>query len=184
MEEQTKELEKQEKIKKRQIFENEVKQKEENLSRTTYSTQRIRGQEVTTPTTVYYEDYDSYIVALQEDIANAEKEIRGLGGSDADQEQVNKLKAKIEGWKNDLSNIYQLFFDNLDVLNDDELKTLFSAGYSSGVDSETLLGLGAGDAYQQLLQLRDAGKLTATSIENLANNNNQLRIFLDRKSVV
>ena len=183
LEEQTKELEKQEKIKKRQIFENEVKQKEGNLSRTTYSTQRIRGQEVTTPTTVYYEDYDSYIVALQEDIANAEKEIRGLGGSDSDQEQVDKLKAKIEGWKNDLSNIYQLFFDNLDVLNDDELKTLFSAGYSSGVDSETLLGLGAGDAYQQLLQLRDAGKLTATSIENLANNNNQLRIFLDSTKV-
>lgn len=183
LEEQTKELEKQEKIKKRQIFENEVKQKESNLSTTTYSTQRVRGQEVTTPTTVYYEDYDSYIVALQENIANAEKEIRGLGGSDADQEQVDKLKAKIEGWKNDLSNIYQLFFDNLDVLNDDELKTMFSAGYSSGVDSETLLGLGAGDAYQQLLQLRDAGKLTATSIEDLANNNNQLRIFLDSTKV-
>lgn len=183
LEKQSEELEKQEKLKKRQIFENEVKQKEENLSRTTYSTQRIRGQEVNTPTTVYYEDYDSYIVALQEDIANAEKEIRGLGGSDADQEQVDKLKAKIEGWKNDLSNIYQLFFDNLDVLNDEELKTMFSAGHSSGVDSETLLGLGAGDAYQQLLQLRDAGKLTSTAIENLANNNNQLRIFLDSTKV-
>lgn len=183
LEKQSEELEKQEKLKKRQIFENEVKQKEENLSRTTYSTQWIRGQEVNTPTTVYYEDYDSYIVALQEDIANAEKEIRGLGGSDADQEQVDKLKAKIEGWKNDLSNIYQLFFNNLDVLNDEELKTMFSTGHSSGVDSETLLGLGAGDAYQQLLQLRDAGKLTATSIENLANNNNQLRIFLDSTKV-
>lgn len=183
LEKQSEELEKQEKLKKRQIFENEVKQKEENLSRTTYSTQRIRGQEITTPTTVYYEDYDSYIVALQEDIANAEKEIRGFGGSDADQEQVDKLKAKIEGWKNDLSNIYQLFFDNLDVLNDEELKTMFSAGHSSGVDSETLLGLGAGDAYQQLLQLRDAGKLTSAAIENLANNNNQLRIFLDSTKV-
>ena len=60
---------------------------------------------------------------------------------------------------------------------------MFSTGHSSGVDSETLLGLGAGDAYQQLLQLRDAGKLTATSIENLANNNNQLRIFLDSTKV-
>ena len=183
LEEQTKELEKQEKIKKRQIFENEVKQKESNLSTTTYSTQRVRGQEISTPTTTYYEDYDSYIAELQGNITNAGKEIKSLGGSDVDQEQVEKLKAKIEGWKDSLSNVYQLFFNNLDVLNDDELKTMFSAGYSSGVDSETLLGLGAGDAYQQLLQLRDAGKLTSTAIENLANNNNQLRIFLDSTKV-
>lgn len=183
LEEQTKELEKQEKIKKRQIFENEVKQKESNLSTTTYSTQRVRGQEISTPTTTYYEDYDSYIVALQEDIANAEKEIRGLGGSDADQEQVDKLKAKIEGWKNDLSDVYQLFFNNLDVLNDDELKTMFSAGYSSGVDSETLLGLGAGDAYQQLLQLRDAGNLSAISINNLAQSNKELKLYLDATGI-
>lgn len=182
LEEQTKELEKQEKIKKRQIFENEIKQKESNLSITTYSTQRVRGQEISTPITTYYEDYDSYIAGLQENITNAEKEIKSLGGSDVDQEQVEKLKAKIEGWKDSLSNVYQLFFNNLDVLNDDELKTMFGAGYSSGVDSETLLGLGAGDAYQQLLQLRDAGKLTSTAIENLANNN-QLRIFLDSTKV-
>lgn len=183
LEKQSAELEKQEKIKKKQIFENEVKQKEGNLSLTTYSTQRVRGQEVSTPTTVYYEDYDSYITALQENITSAEKELRSLGGSDEDQAQAEKIKIRIESWKDSLSNAYQTFFDNLDVLSDDELKTMFSAGYSSGVDSETLLGLGAGDAYQQLLQLRDAGKLTSTAIENLANSDNQLRIFLDSTKV-
>lgn len=195
LKEQTAELKEQEKIKKRQIFENNIDTQETiGLSITTYGTERKRRynnnqkgsswEEEQTQENTTYNTYSEYIAALEEEIQKAEEQLNNLDGTDASKGKATQLQKRIDGYKKQLEDTFNIYLDNFEVLKtDEELSNFYKSGLGIGKSSEELLSVGASEAYKQLEELRNASQLTAVSINNLAKNNQQLKTFLDATGI-
>lgn len=195
LKEQTNELKEQEKIKKRQIFENDIDTQEAiGLSITTYGTERKRRynnnqkgsswEEVQTQETTTYNTYSEYIAALEEEIQKAEKQLNNLDGTDASKGEATQLQKRIDGYKKQLEDTFNIYFDNFETLKtDEEFSNFYKSGLDIGKSSEDLLSAGAEKAYNQLNSLREAGNLSAISINNLAQSNKELKLYLDATGI-
>lgn len=184
---QTEELEKQNKAKKRQIFEEtKVKRNEAGYTVSTYGEPNEKGNPnaVNVDTKTFHSDTD-YINNRVEELDSLEKKLDSLTGKEDNYDTTQKkIKKSIEEVTAQLEEQFNFYGENLELLTSDEdYENFFKSGKALGKDSEELLSLGASEAYKQLEELRNSSQLTAVSINNLAKNNQQLKAFLDATGI-
>lgn len=184
---QTEELEKQNKAKKQQIFEEtKIKRNEAGYTVSTYGEPNEKGNPnaVNVDTKTFHSDTD-YINNRVEELDSLEKKLDSLTGKEDNYDTTQKkIKKSIEEVTAQLEEQFNFYGENLELLTSDEdYENFFKSGRALGKDSEELLSLGASEAYKQLEELRNSSQLTAVSINNLAKNNQQLKAFLDATGI-
>lgn len=184
---QTEELEKQNKIKKQQIFEEtKIKRNEVGYTVSTYGEPNEKGNPnaVNVDTKTFHSDTD-YINNRVKELDSLEKKLDSLTGKEDNYDTTQKkIKKSIEEVTTQLEEQFNFYGENLELLTSDEdYENFFKSGKALGKASEELLSLGASEAYKQLEELRNSSQLTAVSINNLAKNNQQLKVFLDATSI-
>lgn len=184
---QTEELEKQNRIKKQQIFEEtKIKRNEVGYTVSTYGEPNEKGNPnaVNVNTKTFHSDTD-YINNRVKELDSLEKKLDSLTGKEDNYDTTQKkIKKSIEEVTTQLEEQFNFYGENLELLTSDEdYENFFKSGKALGKASEELLSLGASEAYKQLEELRNSSQLTAVSINNLAKNNQQLKVFLDATSI-
>ena len=175
---QTEELEKQKKI------------EAENLARNNLD---VRGKNKITTRREYNEDTGDFSVVsysskaesgedraayYRQQGADAEKALANLDVNAADYEdKYQRLKFILEESNDEIQKDFDLLYENASYLNDEELTSFFRDAEYLGTSLEAL-AQAAPDTYNEIVNLKDGGQLSAQAIEELAKQDSTLAIYL------
>ena len=175
---QTEELEKQKKI------------ESENLARNNLD---VRGKNKITTRREYNEDTGDFSVVsysskaesgedraayYRQQGADAEKALANLDVNAADYEdKYQRLKFILEESNDEIQKDFDLLYENASYLNDEEMTSFFRDAEYLGTSLEAL-AQAAPDTYNEIVNLKDSGQLSAQAIEELAKQDSTLAIYL------
>lgn len=175
---QTEELEKQKKI------------EAENLARNNLD---VRGKNKITTRREYNEDTGDFSVVsysskaesgedraayYRQQGADAEKALANLDVNAADYEdKYQRLKFILEESNNEIQKDFDLLYENASYLSDEEMTSFFRDAEYLGTSLEAL-AQAAPDTYNEIVNLKDSGQLSAQAIEELAKQDSTLAIYL------
>lgn len=175
---QTEELEKQKKI------------EAENLARNNLD---VRGKNKITTRREYNEDTGDFSVVSYSSKAEsgedraayyrqqgvyAEKAFANLDVNAADYEdKYQRLKFILEESNDEIQKDFDLLYENASYLTDEEMTSLFRDAEYLGTSLEAL-AQAAPDTYNEIVNLKDSGQLSAQAIEELAKQDSTLAIYL------
>ena len=175
---QTEELEKQKKI------------ESENLARNNLD---VRGKNKITTRREYNEDTGDFSVVsysskaesgedraayYRQQGADAEKALANLDVNAADYEdKYQRLKFILEESNNEIQKDFDLLYENASYLTDEEMTSLFRDAEYLGTSLEAL-AQATPDTYNEIVNLKDSGQLSAQAIEELAKQDSTLAIYL------
>lgn len=175
---QTEELEKQKKI------------EAENLARNNLD---VRGKNKITTRREYNEDTGDFSVVsysskaesgedraayYRQQGADAEKALANLDVNAADYEdKYQRLKFILEESNDEIQKDFDLLYENASYLTDEEMTSLFRDAEYLGTSLEAL-AQATPDTYNEIVNLKDSGQLSAQAIEELAKQDSTLAIYL------
>ena len=175
---QTEELEKQKKI------------ESENLARNNLD---VRGKNKITTRREYNEDTGDFSVVsysskaesgedraayYRQQGADAEKALANLDVNAADYEdKYQRLKFILEESNDEIQKDFDLLYENASYLTDEEMTSFFRNAEYLGTSLEAL-AQAAPDTYNEIVNLKDSGQLSAQAIEELAKQDSTLAIYL------
>lgn len=175
---QTEELEKQKKI------------EAENLARNNLD---VRGKNKITTRREYNEDTGDFDVVsysskaesgedraayYRQQGADAEKALANLDVNAADYEdKYQRLKFILEESNDEIQKDFDLLYENASYLTDEEMTSFFRDAEYLGTSLEAL-AQAAPDTYNEIVNLKDSGQLSAQAIEELAKQDSTLAIYL------
>ena len=175
---QTEELEKQKKI------------ESENLARNNLD---VRGKNKITTRREYNEDTGDFSVVsysskaesgedraayYRQQGADAEKALANLDVNAADYEdKYQRLKFILDESNNEIQKDFDLLYENASYLIDEEMTSFFRDAEYLGTSLEAL-AQATPDTYNEIMNLKDSGQLSAQAIEELAKQDSTLAIYL------
>ena len=175
---QTEELEKQKKI------------ESENLARNNLD---VRGKNKITTRREYNEDTGDFgVVSYSSKVesgedraayyrqqgADAEKALANLDVNAADYEdKYQRLKFILEESNDEIQKDFDLLYENASYLTDEEMTSFFRNAEYLGTSLEAL-AQATPDTYNEIVNLKDSGQLSAQAIEELAKQDSTLAIYL------
>lgn len=175
---QTEELEKQKKIESENLARNNLDVREKNK----ITTRREYNEDTGDFNVVSYsskansgEDRAAY---YRQQGADAEKALANLDVNAADYEdKYQRLKFILEESNDEIQKDFDLLYENASYLTDEEMTSFFRNAEYLGTSLEAL-AQAAPDTYNEIVNLKDSGQLSAQAIEELAKQNSALAIYL------
>lgn len=175
---QTEELEKQKKIEAENLARNNLDGRGKNK----ITTRREYNEDTGDFSVVSYsskaESGEDRAAYYRQQGADAEKALANLDVNAADYEdKYQRLKFILEESNDEIQKDFDLLYENASYLNDEEMTSFFRDAEYLGTSLEAL-AQAAPDTYNEIVNLKDSGQLSAQAIEELAKQDSTLAIYL------
>ena len=175
---QTEELEKQKKIESENLARNNLDVREKNKITTRREYNEDTGDFSVVSYSSKVESGEDRAAYYRQQGADAEKALANLDVNAADYEdKYQRLKFILEESNDEIQKDFDLLYENASYLTDEEMTSFFRNAEYLGTSLEAL-AQAAPDTYNEIVNLKDSGQLSAQAIAELAKQDSTLAIYL------
>ena len=175
---QTEELEKQKKIESENLARNNLDVREKNKITTRREYNEDTGDFDVVSYSSKAESGEDRAAYYRQQGADAEKALANLDVNAADYEdKYQRLKFILEESNDEIQKDFDLLYENASYLTDEEMTSFFRNAEYLGTSLEAL-AQAAPDTYNEIVNLKDSGQLSAQAIAELAKQDSTLAIYL------